>query len=136
MDETDTDGPDEDAAVAKHAEAAHDLVGEHRHRRVQRNDVERQPIIEELHGEDVVREHRADGVIDTERCREVQRRLDDQKVQNGREPEHHVHRITVASQPAQCPPQRQRSTEDDEELEDGQRPVRQPEGVAQVDHRR
>ena len=54
--EADADSADDDATIPEHPETTHDLEGEADHRRVQGDDVQRQPVEEELHGEDVVRE--------------------------------------------------------------------------------
>ena len=63
MNEPDADRADDDAPVAEHSEAADDLERQRDHRGIQRDDVQRQALEQELHGEGVVREHDSDLVL-------------------------------------------------------------------------
>ena len=97
VDESDADRSHDDAAVAEHSEAADDLECQRDHRGIQRHDVERQPLEQELDGEGVVREHHSETVFDAEDVREVQRDLDDEQVDDGGEPQRQVGRVTVTA---------------------------------------
>ena len=60
MHESDTYGAHEDALAPEHTYHAHDFECQGGQRGIQRDDVERQPVVEEFHGEHVVREDEPD----------------------------------------------------------------------------
>src|SRR6202012_3572720 len=78
--ESDANSTDDDAAIPENPETTHDLEGEADDRRVQRDDVQRQPVEEKVHGKDVVREHDPEFVLDAEDVGEVQRDFNDEQV--------------------------------------------------------
>jgi len=100
--------------------------------RIQCDDVERQPFIHELNGEDVVVEDHTDLILDHEDVREVQRDLGDEQIDDGREPQHQVGRIAVATQPPYRPPKGEHRTADHQQFQHRQGPVGQHQRVTDV----
>ncbi len=80
-----------------------------------------------------MREHRVHLFFDAERRREVQRRLDDEQVGGGAEPENQIGGVAVAAQPHDRQDQCEHRADDDGPFEDGQGPVLQRRRVTELD---
>ena len=132
--EGDGDRTGERPAAAEDPERPHDLVGELADHRVERDDVERQPVRHELHGELVVGEDEAVLLVEAEPLREVQRRLRHEEVDQRSPPQRQVDRITRAV-PAKGVHQREDRAADDQHLEQRHRPVGECPRRTDRDHR-
>ena len=105
--------------------------GQVHHPRVEAEDVERQPIEEEPDGEPVVHEDRRDVVLQPEGLREVQRRLQDEDVDDGGEPDPEPDRVAAAQRRDRVG-QGQHGEPDEDDLDEGHRAVGEVARVADV----
>ena len=134
-DEGDGQRPGEGAAPREHAQRPDQFVSELGQRRIERHDVERQPVVHELHREHVVREDETDLLVEAEPAGEVQRRFDDGQVGDGGEPQREVDRIAVAPPPPPGMEEGEYGAADDEQFQDRHGAAAQAERVAERHYR-
>lgn len=131
VDESDAEGADRRARPLEDPERGDHDTGQEDHRRIQGDDVEGHPVVQELHGEHVVHEDHVEMVTEPEPFREVQRRFEDQRVDDGRAPQTQPRRVPGPPPQPEREREGQQRTTDHDRLDDGQGPVLQPTGRAQ-----